>query len=333
MSLAHITGQTVAIRTLRNFIARGAVPHALLFHGPEGCGKAAAARAFAQAVNCRASVDGDACGECSSCRRIEKGADADVREFAPEKNEYVVDEAKRMLETASLTSGGGARKFLIIDRADVFNVEAANKMLKGLEEPAPSTVYVLIAAAPFKLLPTIRSRTVQIPFRALSVEEAAAVMKKNGVETDSARLAVIHKLAEGNVGEMIALATQPELSGLIAEAETFFESNLLAATTATPSCVADRMVKLASRFPAGRAATDAQARRNEAVLMLETLLLFMRRRLRGRIESGGAANAAPAARLMERVLETIRSIEGNANPQLALEMLALRFMKTEQGAA
>lgn len=330
MPLRDIVGQKIAIQSLRNFLSRGSIPNALLFHGAEGCGKAATAIAFAQAVNCERPVEGDACGECPSCHRITKGTDADVRVFAPLKGEYVVDEAKEMIDFASYTAGSGSRKALIVEKAEFFNRESANKMLKALEEPSESTIFILVCGSPFRLLPTIRSRAIPVPFHPLSAEAAAVVLGRLGVKAPEGRLPVLHRLAEGNIGAIAKLATDEELPGLIAEAEAYFESSLLALSVAPPTKIAEHLMGLASRFPVEKADTTARKTRSETAMLLDTLLLYLRRRLRERAEGWEGFRTA---RLMERVMEAIRAIDGNANPLLELEVLALRFMKAGQRAA
>lgn len=338
MPLRDIVGHRIANRSLRNFLSRESIPHALLFHGADGCGKSTAAVAFAQTVNCESPADGDACGACPSCHRIIRGTDADVRLFSPQKREYVVEEAKEIIGFASYTAGAGNRKVLIISKAEFFNREAANKMLKVLEEPSASTIFILICASPFRLLPTIRSRAIPVPFHPLSVEEAGEVLRRLGVEVPPGRLPVLHRLAEGNVGTIARLATEDGLPELIAEAEAYFESALMAPLEAPPTRVAEHLLALAARFPVEKADTAARKTRSEATLLLETLLLYLRRRLRGQVEGATDTASGPrerfiTARLMERVAETIRAIEGNANPLLELEVLVLRFMKAGQRAA
>ena len=184
-------------------VAEQRLPQTLLFAGPRGVGKATLARHLAAAMNCPASHAGEPCGECSNCRRT---LDADLSKESYQKlfeerlklpaakrleNPLIVathpdfltfppdgplqmitiEQARRLREAAKFGPSEGKRRVFLVDQADRANEEAANSLLKTLEEPAESLTVILTAANPYELLPTIRSRSIPFYFGTLTPAE------------------------------------------------------------------------------------------------------------------------------------------------------------------
>lgn len=201
--------------------------HAYLLVGPEGSGRSELARQLAAAALCRSPVSGDACGECPSCCWVAGGSHPDVLYFLPEKDKaaYPVKQLREDIRRqAYLRPVEGARRFLIIGRADALvratgsQNEGADTLLKLLEEPAPDTSIVLLAARPERLPATIRSRCQQVrldpppPGRLVS-----ALVAEDKMQEEGARF--LAHLAGGDLGLARALAggrkkDQPDLEGL-----------------------------------------------------------------------------------------------------------------------
>ncbi|MEW6202216.1 MAG: DNA polymerase III subunit delta', partial [bacterium] len=179
MPLRDIIGQPIAVQSLKNFLKKDTIPHAFLFHGEEGCGKHTTAVAFAQAINCTNTADDDACGACSTCRRIQRNTDVDVLTYEPQKKEYLVEEVNPIRKEAFYTPNTGRRKVLILEKAEALSRETGNMLLKVLEEPPPSTIFVLISDTPYHILPTIRSRSIPILFRPLQPAEMRSILDRS----------------------------------------------------------------------------------------------------------------------------------------------------------
>jgi DNA polymerase-3 subunit delta' len=190
MPFAAIVGHRQACDVLRAAVARGRVPQSLLFSGPDGVGKRATALALAQALNCPKARDGDACGACPTCQRIARGQHADVvtldqGEAASIKIQALRD---RVLDVAGYRPFEGARRVFIIDPADALTAQAQDALLKTLEEPASTTILVLITAYPDTLLPTVQSRCRRLRFGPLSRADVVRVLvEQGGVEPSAAR--------------------------------------------------------------------------------------------------------------------------------------------------
>ncbi|MBJ6361301.1 DNA polymerase III subunit delta' [Paenibacillus sp. GCM10012307] len=163
MSFQTIVGQENAKRILQQALQRNSVSHAYLFSGPLGTGRRAAAMAFAKALFCE-EQGSDACGNCLSCRKFEHGNQPNLLHIAPDGATIKIDQIRQLQRELSYRSQGEGRKVYIMEGAEKLTVQAANSMLKFLEEPASPVVALLLTDNGQAVLPTIRSRTQLVPF-------------------------------------------------------------------------------------------------------------------------------------------------------------------------
>lgn len=145
---------------LTQLLAAGKLPHALMFAGSKGIGKRHLAESLAQVVLCSSPLDGRACGECRGCELNKSKTHPDLLWVEPEEagKAIKVDQVRELTDTLSKTAQQAGYKVVIIDPAEAMNTNAANALLKSLEEPASKTLLILIAHSPSAVLPTIRSR-------------------------------------------------------------------------------------------------------------------------------------------------------------------------------
>ena len=138
----------------------GRLPHAYLLTGLSGVGKSAFARFLARTVLCARPTDDGWCGECDSCSLWVAGTHPDSLRLTPPEGKQVitVDQVRDTIEELELTPQCGSRKVAVIDPADAMNTNAANGLLKTLEEPAASDMIILVSSAPGFMPATIRSR-------------------------------------------------------------------------------------------------------------------------------------------------------------------------------
>ena len=182
MPLRDVIGHRRIVALLARSMARDSLPPSLIFAGPAGAGKRTAAIAVAQALNCltphqapvsthsapgtpHSARDLDSCGVCASCIRIARGVHPDVLIVEPgETGAIKIDQVRDAVDRAAYRPFEGKRRVVIIDEADALVPAAQNALLKTLEEPPPSSVFVLLTTRPDVLLPTVRSRCIRLWF-------------------------------------------------------------------------------------------------------------------------------------------------------------------------
>jgi DNA polymerase-3 subunit delta' len=195
----RVPGQPEAMAFLARAAERPA--HAYLLAGPEGSGKQLAARAFTAALVCPRG----GCGECRDCRLALDDRHPNVVLVEPEGRDIRVGDgpddggtARWMVARAYLTAPEPGRKVFRVEQADRMTEEAADVLLKALEDPPADTVFVLSSARPHEVPETVRSRCQTIAFRPLSEEFVVETLVAEGIPEDRARLA--SRLAGGNLG-------------------------------------------------------------------------------------------------------------------------------------
>jgi DNA polymerase-3 subunit delta' len=198
---------------LAGAVKRGSIPPTLLFAGPSGVGKSLVASATAAAVNCLSPVENadglaiDACGKCRACDRIARGVHVEVTRLQPDDMGVIkIDAVRDVLERTGYRPFEGRRRVVIIDHAETLLDASQNALLKSLEEPPPSTIFILTTAVPAALLPTVRSRCMRLRFGRLTEAEVAEVLMRDlEVSPEDAKAAAA--LADGSVGQALALAS------------------------------------------------------------------------------------------------------------------------------
>ncbi len=216
MPFRAISGHRALVALLTRAVVRGSLPQSLIFVGPEGVGKRLTAISLAQAVNCpnAAAVAGDvagdevlaidACGTCSVCRRVSQGMHPDVIQLAA--TDVGIDDIREAIETAGYRPFEGKRRVFILDTADKLSNEIQNALLKTLEEPPPSSSFVLVTSRPDMLLPTVRSRCPMLRFGRLPVADVERLLEQqHGLER--ARAHAVAMAAEGSIGRAIVEAS------------------------------------------------------------------------------------------------------------------------------
>jgi DNA polymerase-3 subunit delta' len=323
--LSEIRGQNPAVRILERALRGDRLPGAYLFDGPSGVGKQKAAVAMAKAALCHEKpLRG--CDQCATCTRIERGHHPDVRVFTPR------DEGSRNLQVETLRSDilpvamyapfEERRAFLIFPEADVSfpaqHPEAANALLKTLEEPRPNVCFVLLAERPDRLLITIRSRCQRVRFGRLPSAVLEHVLEARGVSDVAMGPAIA--LADGRADRALALCEE-------GTAQTLLERAL-------------RIDQTLERAHAGRRVelSEELSKLSDLALTLDTLATFYRdvaacalgREPRDLFFSHAAEHVAlraarigahTAAARAQKIAETHELFARNANTQIVLDRL------------
>lgn len=178
-----------AWKTLNQIRSQGRLPHALLMIGADGGGKQVLAVQLAYSLLCEAPLaDGQPCGRCSGCGWLQAGTHPDLLRLAPEEKGKAikVDQIRSLCTELAMTSHAGGHKVAIIEPADAMNTNAANSLLKTLEEPTDNTLLILLTAFPGKLPATIRSRCQQLRLVLPRPPVAQRWLEANGVPVEVA---------------------------------------------------------------------------------------------------------------------------------------------------
>jgi DNA polymerase-3 subunit delta' len=171
--------QERATRVIKRLILQNRLPHAILLIGKTGIGKKAFARAMAKSLLCCNRLDGtEACGECSSCRKVDALSHPDLVIVSTEGNTIKIDQIRAVIEKTSYRTAKDRFRVIIIEEAEKLSDEASNALLKILEEPPEGNIFVLTSSQHYQLLPTIRSRCCHIALQPASYGELLATVRE-----------------------------------------------------------------------------------------------------------------------------------------------------------
>ena len=202
---ARLAGQDAVVAELASAASgTGAITHAWLFTGPPGSGRSVAASAFAAAILC----ERHGCGECPSCRQVAAGSHADLLLVRPDGLSYGVKQTRDLVLRAATAPVYGRWRVVLFEDADRATEQAANALLKAIEEPAPRTIWLLCAPSAADLPTTIRSRCRLVTLRIPPTAAVADVLVAEGVGKEQALAAA--RAAQGHIGRARRLATDPE---------------------------------------------------------------------------------------------------------------------------
>jgi DNA polymerase-3 subunit delta' len=318
MSFDQIWGQDPAIQTLTRALGTGHAHHAYRFEGPAGVGKMLTAQRFARALVCERG--GLGCEQCSACKRamtlsedeprvpvhpdvvwVARGLYRSVTGQAEASGIGVEQVRKVVLTRIGFAPHEGRALVFIIDDADELTIQAANSLLKTLEEPPPRTHFVLVTSRPNRLLDTIRSRTLPVRFGPLPESVVARILRERELSPDVA------PFAEGSAALALSLAQEDSL-----RERQEFASQIQAALVA-------RDLAPGVRF--------AEAQKGDRDTLKSQLAFFAQSLAVSAKEAVTAqpAQAERSARRYAAVLSTIGDIERNVQSALALEAMIQRL--------
>ncbi|GIV92454.1 DNA polymerase III subunit delta' [Chloroflexus sp.] len=337
----QVYGHEWAIEQLRSNIRSQQVAHAYLFTGPQGLGKSLLALRMAQALLCEQQT-GDPCLQCRSCRRIDHGSHPDVRiagmetqaaaakaEDAARQKELKIATIREWQRDLALRPYEAPRRVLILHDADRLSEEAANAMLKTLEEP-PDYATLLLVAHSNELLPTIVSRCRVLRLRPLPREQVASALRDQGASKDQAE--ILAAWSNGRIGWAINLFNDP--SAQTARRECL--DALIALSSAPITSGLQWAEERAKEYRAGDQATVLMwlelwqswwrdvmyvaAGCDEAITNID--------RRPELTALAGRVTPATAFAFLQQIMTVSRQLLENVNPQLALEHLVLHIPRS-----
>ena len=323
-----ITGHAHAIDVLRRTLAAQQVRHAYLFTGPPHIGKTLLAHRFAQTLLCTGGPDPtiapqEPCNTCLSCRKVLHDNHPDIHVISkPIDKQFILIEQIRVLQSDSARRTlEGRRNIFIIENAHEMNIQAANCLLKTLEEPEPDVVLLLTVPDAGLLLPTILSRIQLITMQLLtSMQIKNALVQEWDVAPKEAEL--IAALAAGRMGWAVQAAEDEELL-----TQRKAQLDLL---TKLPSTGRVQRFDLVQRISGDSEKVQALLELwllwwRDMVLAANTCLdLTVNVDMRPLLQAQAAkVGTAESERMVRAILHTMEAIEQNVNPRVALEVLML----------
>jgi DNA polymerase-3 subunit delta' len=260
-SFETFRGNKKVVDTLCHALAGGRVPHSLLFAGPDGVGKRTLAFMLAKALNCLGQKKGF-CEQCSSCRKIDAGTHPDVVFVGvlEDKQFLSIDQIRRAKRDVFYQPFEGRFRVFIFDEAERMKEEAANSILKILEEPPPSTKLILLTTKFHALLPTIRSRCQVFSFSPLPLSDILLFLEQHtNLSSEDRNLCA--RLGQGSIGKALSI----ELDVFRVSRDEVFK--FIQATTIRPSTLS--IMELADTF--GKEKQSFQSRLDMLYLLLQDL--------------------------------------------------------------
>lgn len=327
----ELLGQRELMARLLSAAAAEHLHHCYVFEGPPSVGKGTAALRLAMAAACTAEQLRP-CGVCKDCRLIRAGNHPDVIQVVPDPERKTriigVDQVREVTRQVRLRRYMARWRTVIIDPADAMNPQAANALLKTLEEPPPGTGFILVTSRVSSMLPTVLSRSQRVRFRAVSEDELVPWLEARGI-AEARRVA---RRSMGCPGRALELS-----GGALAESDAV-RDQLLTALSGGPSHILDLAEKL-SKGGEGREKLDGVLDALDGLLRDATLCAAgrgehaMHEDRRVVVEAWGAALWPTGIARLESALDEARTrMSLNVNARLIAESLLAR-VGTELGAA
>lgn len=200
---SQLSGQQKAKKMIGRSITAGRLPHALIFRGPKGVGKKKFALGLAAAVNCRDKSCLGACGSCISCKKFWSKNHPDFKLVRPDKGIIKIDQIRSMSRELEYAPYESTTRVIVLEDVHTMRREAANSLLKTLEEPPVNNLLILTADSSQEILATLTSRCQIIPFVSLSTTETTDILVQLGIDRVTAQ--VFARLSEGSPGMSMLL--------------------------------------------------------------------------------------------------------------------------------
>lgn len=293
-------------------LEKGKLGHAYLFEGPAGSGKLDLALDLAQSLFCKPAGQGfKACGQCSSCRRIKSGHHPDLIQLATDQASLKVDAIRQLTSRLSKTAMEDQGMVVIIESAEKMTASASNALLKILEDPPPSTLFLLLTQAKNRILPTILSRCQVIHFQAKPVR---ARFERFSQVIENKNMALVLAYISPDIDQASSWAEDEDFIAMVDQVERFYHYIQERSDWA---------------FPYIQMELAAYTDRDQQALILDLLLTFFRMDLYQKVQELDREDSMPGplhldgGQAIHHVLQAIRMFDSHVPFQAVLEHVCL----------
>jgi DNA polymerase-3 subunit gamma/tau len=349
-SFDQVVGQEHVVRTLRNAVERDKVHHAYLFVGSRGTGKTSMAKILAACLNCERGPTTSPCGVCESCVSIAGATSLDVIEMDAASNNSV-DDIRELRERVGLAPVSGRHKVYILDEAHMLSPQAWNAFLKTLEEPPPSTIFVLATTEAQKVLPTVVDRCHRFDFGRPSAEQIGEVLRRvaaqEAIELPGTAVGLIARGATGSFRDALGTleqlvtysGTSIELDDVlavlgVADADLLFGAlDAIAAHDAREALLSVARLDESGR-DAGQLLRDLEGHARE-LLVVQTLgelpagLRMTAEHDERLLAQAQRLTAADVTRLLDLVAAAQDAVKNGADPRIQLELALVKAARPD----
>ena len=320
MGFNEIMGQDKAIELIKAGFLTGRISHAYLFFGQQGVGKFKTAQIMARLLNCESPTsDSEPCDCCVACLKAISGNHPDIIVTGPDGKAIKIAQMRALQEKANYKCYEGNYKVILIDEVELLTAEAANSLLKVLEEPPDNTVFILSAQDTIGLPATILSRCQPVPFRPLSENTIAEILKEQGLQS-SFPLTV----AKGSVGKAMQMLQSYDGEQLI--------SNITQLLMGLGEISYQEIFRWAETMEKDRDLLEVSLDVMAAIYrdrLITGLTKDERLILINQDFPGKALDKAAYLKALENIIASRQLLNGNANIRLVLEVLMIRLRNIE----
>lgn len=318
--------------SLKKIVKSDKIPHAFLFSGPKGSGKTSAARILAKVINCekRKKNSIEPCNKCEQCRLITKGTNLDVVELDAASHRGI-DDVRALRDAVKLAPARAEKKVYIIDEAHMLTTEAANALLKTLEEPPEHVMFILATTNPEKLAETVRSRTTNILFKKATLSEIerqlGRVVAGEKIRADKETINLIAKSSNGDFREAAKTLEQ-----LIAQGSSFKKDEVEEFLFSRKTLKPEDLLSLLSRGETKAALAEVERVTAQGVSMenyVESILRTLRAALLARSGVEGKEledfNKTELISLIQRFSQAASELRETIIEQLPIELVIVEW--------
>ncbi|WP_246822865.1 DNA polymerase III subunit gamma and tau, partial [Corynebacterium sp. HMSC065A05] len=358
-TFAEVVGQEQVTRPLSTALDAGRINHAYLFSGPRGCGKTSSARIMARSLNCEQGPTSTPCGVCDSCVSLAPGGpgNLDVTELDAASHNGV-DDMRDLRDRAYFAPAESRYRIFIIDEAHMISNAGFNALLKVVEEPPEHVIFIFATTELEKMLPTIRSRTHNYPFRLLTPSAMKGLLQRTvaaeGVTVEDSVYPMVISAGGGSPRDTLSILDQL-LAGAGPDGLTYDLARPLLGITDI-SVIDDAVAALAAGDKAAffqlidavvesgeeprRFATDLLDRLRDLLVLQAVpdavaagLVAVPEDRAEAMTNEAAAFSNAQLAHLASALNEELPKLRGASSPRLLLEIMGARLLSAPAPAA